>query len=180
MPGAHSGTVGLRDASERHRPAPRLEFAARHLCRITEVVALDARSDLYELPVEQTWHAHRPELVASATSQIVSVDVSTGERIEHTSGPGLKLSSQFVSATEIGYLAKGGPNQGLASTGDRAAVKGNMRSPVWSPGRQEGDLSEGRLCPRLAEHAAHSWDRSTEYRYTDVFFRSCRGTASWW
>src|SRR6266581_1093169 len=87
----------------------------------------------YELPVEQTWHAHRPELVASATSQIVSVDVATGERIEHTSGPGLKLAPQFVSANEIGYLAKGGPNEGLAYTGGRAAVKGNMRSPVWSP-----------------------------------------------
>src|SRR3989442_5149710 len=67
----------------------------------------------YELPVEQTWHAHRPELVASATSQIVSVDVSTGDRIEHTSGPGLKLLPQFVAAPEIGYLAKSGPNRGL-------------------------------------------------------------------
>ena len=43
----------------------------------------------YELPVEQTWHAHRPELVASATSQIVSVDVSTGEQDRpHVWGPG--------------------------------------------------------------------------------------------
>ena len=67
------------------------------------------------------------------TSQIVSVDVSTGDRVEHTSGPGLKLSPQFVSANEIGYLAKGGPNDGLAYTGERAIVKGKMRSPVWSP-----------------------------------------------
>src|SRR5262245_58522260 len=87
----------------------------------------------YELPVEQTWHAHRPELVASATSQIVSVDVATGELIEHTSGPGLKVLPQFVTANRIGYLAKGGPNEGLAYTGGGAAVKGNMRSPVWSP-----------------------------------------------
>ena len=73
----------------------------------------------YEIPVEQTWDAHRPELVASATSQIVSVDVSTGDRIEHTSGPGLKLMPQFVSANEIGYLAKGGANEGLAYTDER-------------------------------------------------------------
>jgi hypothetical protein len=60
----------------------------------------------YEIPVEQTWHAHRPELVAATTSQIVSVDVATGARITHTSGSGLKLSPQFVSAKEIGYLAR--------------------------------------------------------------------------
>ena len=75
----------------------------------------------YELPVEQTWHAHRPELVASATSQIVSVDVSTGERIEHTSGPGLKLAPQFVSANEIGYLAKAAVRTKGSPT--RAAVR---------------------------------------------------------
>jgi len=84
----------------------------------------------YELPVEQTWHAHRPELVASATSQIVSVDVSTGERIEHTSGPGLKLSPQFVTAKEIGYLSKGGPPRArLHRRSCGGAVDGHA---VWS------------------------------------------------
>ena len=123
----------------------------------------------YELPVEQTWHAHRPELVASATSQIVSVDVSTGERIEHTSGPGLKLSPQFVTAKEIAYLSKGGPNQGLASTGGRAAVKGNMRSPVWSPDGSKVIYQKVDFAPRPQNMPLYSWDRSTEYRYTDVF-----------
>jgi Tol biopolymer transport system component len=123
----------------------------------------------YELPVEQTWHAHRPELVASATSQIVSVDVSTGERIEHTSGRGLKLSPQFVAAKEIGYLAKGGPNQGLASTGGGAAVKGNMRSPVWSPDGRKVIYQKVDFAPRPQNMPLYSWDRSTEYRYTDVF-----------
>ena len=127
------------------------------------------RIGFYELPVEQTWHAHRPELVASATSQIVSVDVASGERIEHTSGPGLKLSPQFVSAKEIGYLAKGGPNQGLASTGGRPAVKGSMRSPVWSPDGRKVIYQKVDFAPRPQNMPLYSWDRSTEYRYTDVF-----------
>jgi Tol biopolymer transport system component len=58
----------------------------------------------YELPVEQTWHAHRPELVASVTSQIVSVDVSTGDRIEHTSGPGLKLLPTVLYSFVDGFF----------------------------------------------------------------------------
>ena len=37
--GAHPGTIGLRDRSRRHRPAPRLERPARYLCRIPEMVA---------------------------------------------------------------------------------------------------------------------------------------------
>jgi Tol biopolymer transport system component len=41
----------------------------------------------YEMTTEGTWGARRPNLVANVTSQIVSVDVATGERVEHTSGP---------------------------------------------------------------------------------------------
>jgi Tol biopolymer transport system component len=104
------------------------------------------------------------------TSQIVSVDVSTGDRVEHTSGLGQKLSPQFVSANEIGYLAKGGgPNEGLAYTGGSAAVKGNMRSPVWSPDGKKVIYQMVDFAPRPQNMPLYSWDRNYEYRYTDVF-----------
>ncbi len=103
------------------------------------------------------------------TSQIVSVDVSTGDRVEHTSGPGLKLSPQFVSANEIGYLAKGGPNDGLAYTGERAIVKGKMRSPVWSPDGAKVIYQKVDFALRAQNLPLYSWDRNHEYRYTDVF-----------
>ena len=123
----------------------------------------------YELPVELTWHAHMAALVASATSQIVSVDVANGERIEHTSGPGLKVSPQFVTASEIGYLAKGGPNEGLGYTGERTTVKGNMRSPVWSPDGKTVIYQKVDFAPRPQNMPLYSWDKSHDYRYTDVF-----------
>src|SRR5262245_29400031 len=127
------------------------------------------RVAFYELPVEQTWHAHRPELVASATSQIVSVDVATGERIEHSSGPGLKLLPQFVTAKEIGYLARGGPREGLAYTGGRATVQRNLRSPAWSPDGGKVIYEKVDFVPRPQNMPLHSWDPDHEYRYTDVF-----------
>ena len=82
------------------------------------------------MTTEDTWGARRPNLVAKVVSQIVSVDVATGERIEHTTGPGLKVFPQFLSATEIAYHRKGGPDEGLYYTSGRPAFKAALRSPA--------------------------------------------------
>lgn len=55
----------------------------------------------YEIPVEETWAARRPNLARSATSQIVSVDLATGDRKQHTTGPGLKVVPQFLTSESI-------------------------------------------------------------------------------
>src|SRR5262245_29371526 len=79
------------------------------------------RVAFYEMATEDTWGARRPNLVANITSQIVSVDVSRGERFEHTSGPGLKVHHQFLGPSEIGYLRKGGVEVAGAVQRDRGA-----------------------------------------------------------
>jgi Tol biopolymer transport system component len=89
----------------------------------------------YALDAEYTFAAR---FIGEVTSQIVSVDLSTGARIEHTSGPGLKVSPQFLSADRIGYLMKGPGQKGeLAfTTGGRGAdapAPGAIRNPAWSP-----------------------------------------------
>jgi hypothetical protein len=84
----------------------------------------------YEMTTEETWGARRPNLVASVVSQIVSVDVATGERVEHTLGPGLKVFPQFLSATEVAYHRKGGPDEGLYCTAGRPGFKAVLRSPT--------------------------------------------------
>jgi Tol biopolymer transport system component len=94
--------------------------------------------------------------------------VETGARIAHTSGPGLKLSPQFVSAKEIGYLVKG-PNEGLVYTGEGVTVKGSMRSPVWSPDGSRVIYQKVAFAARPQNMPLYSWDRDYEYRYTDVF-----------
>ena len=93
----------------------------------------------YDMDAEYTFAAR---LFGEATSQIISVDLSTGVRTERTSGPGLKVSPQFLSADRIGYLIKGPGQKGeLAfTTGEHGAeapapgpAPGVIRNPAWSP-----------------------------------------------
>ena len=86
----------------------------------------------YELDVRDTHSAREDESQSQVVSQVVSFELSTGARHEHTSGAGLKVSPQFLDANRIGYLTKAGGNPGIAyTTGDGGTV-GEARNPTWS------------------------------------------------
>jgi Tol biopolymer transport system component len=129
-----------------------------------------SRIVFYEITVEGTWGAHRPEAIGTVESQIVSVDVATGARVEHTSGAGLKVAPQYVSATEIGYLVKGGADEGLAYTGGtRPPVKRALRSPVWTPDGRSVIYEKPDPATRTLDMPLYSWDQDWDYRFCDVF-----------
>ncbi|KAI3548453.1 hypothetical protein CABS01_13607 [Colletotrichum abscissum] len=135
----------------------------------------------YEITTEQTWDAHRPESLAAAISQIVSVDFETGEdRIEHTSGASVKMFPQWLadddstsdesSSDNIAYLIKGGDNEGYNYTsGAHAPVKAAIRSPAWSPDGRFVIYEKVGFTARAMEKPLYSWDADWEYRSTDVF-----------
>jgi Tol biopolymer transport system component len=124
----------------------------------------------YEMAIEDTWRARRPNYVGKVSSQIVSVDVASGERTAHTSGMELRLNPQFLSAGEIGYLIKYGPNEGLAYTSDRPALKRAVRAPNWSPDGKSILYEKSNFRPaRPMQKPLYSWDKDWEYRETDVF-----------
>ncbi|KAH7053292.1 hypothetical protein B0J12DRAFT_750778 [Macrophomina phaseolina] len=127
----------------------------------------------YEVARENTWGAHRPESVASVSSQIVSVDFETGtDRVEHTSGSSFKMFPQYVSDTEVGFLVKGGDEEGLNYTSyadGRAQVKASIRSPAWSPDGKKVVYEKVDFAARPMETKLYSWDDEWEYRFTDVF-----------
>ncbi len=127
------------------------------------------RVAFYEMPTEDTWGARRPNLLTRVVSQIVSIDVTTGERIEHTSGPGLKLFPQFIGKDVIAYQRKGGPDEGLAYTAGFAAVKRALRSPCWSPDGRTVIYEKVGFRARPQNKPLFSWDKDWEYRHTDVF-----------
>jgi len=125
----------------------------------------------YEMTVEATWGARRPNYVGKTPSQIISIDVATGERVEHSSGVDLKLQPQFLSKSEIGYLVKYGPNEGLAYTSDRPAQKQTfIRSPSWTPDGKSVIYEKVSFKPiRPLYKPLFSWDKDYDYRHVDVF-----------
>lgn len=125
----------------------------------------------YEMDVEATWGARRPNYIGKAYSQIVSIELATGERTVHTTGTDLKLQPQFITNDEIGYLIKYGENEGFAYTSDRPAFrKVGVRSPCWSADGSTVVYEEVAFQPvRPLNKPIYGWDREWEYQHIDVF-----------
>jgi Tol biopolymer transport system component len=66
------------------------------------------------------------------TTQIVRIEVASGERTELTSGPGEKWSPQPLAGGRIGY-ASGGLDGGVEFVGGAPGARGEIRNPHWSP-----------------------------------------------
>ncbi|WP_439489796.1 hypothetical protein [Algoriphagus sp.] len=122
----------------------------------------------YAMEVEDTWNARTSFGAARATSQIVSLDIETGTKTVHTSGPGLKLLPQFLDGENIGFLVKAGDNEGVGYT-EGQAFKRKLRSPSWTADGQTVIYEKQDWTPRAQNKLLYSWDPAFEYRYTDVF-----------
>ena len=95
--------------------------------------------------------------------------MATGDRKQHSTGPGLKVAPQFLTSENIGYLAKAGPKQGIGYTDPAKVVEGKQRSPAWSPDGKTMVYEKVGFGPRPQNQLLYSWDTDYEYRYTDVF-----------
>jgi len=101
----------------------------------------------YETTPVATWFAQRGDPVKGRT-QIVSIDIATGARVEHTAGDGVRLWPQFLADGGIGYLSLDPGAKDLGPTSiasnqaaleivgrDRRVTRGplgTVRSPSWS------------------------------------------------
>lgn len=101
----------------------------------------------YQMNVIDTHKARDDERQSQVASQIVSVDIETGARREHTSGGGLKVSPQFLDGDRIGYLVKAGANPGIAYTSGERGTAGDIRNPTWSRDGRLAVYDRGRAGP---------------------------------
>ena len=125
----------------------------------------------YETPQESTWGAHRPELINSVSSQLVSVNVATLAKTTITSGATFKVYPQYLSATNIAYHVKGGANEGLYTTAGGFRATLNLRSPRYSADGSKLVYEKIATHPARANGTAlYSFDPGAwNYKYSDVF-----------
>ncbi|RYP32500.1 hypothetical protein DL767_005189 [Monosporascus sp. MG133] len=129
-------------------------------------------SDFRQIATKDDYSLGSPNL-ASRCAQIISVDIATGlDRIEHTSGLGVKMFPQYVTDTVIGFMVKGsdeGVNYTSYGTNFTAQFLRSVRSPSWSPDGKTVIYEKVGWDIRPQEKQIYSWDREWEYRFTDVF-----------
>jgi Tol biopolymer transport system component len=135
----------------------------------------------YEIKTADTMNARFADFsgpYSNTVSQIVEIDVATGEKTLVTTGAGLKTDAQDLGGGKVAYLVKGGPKegpeQGLAySTGGRGTVA-KVRTPSWSPDGKQVVYVRYDMTNRKQFSPLYSWDKAHEYRYTDVFPTFCK------
>ncbi|KAF3767261.1 tricorn protease N-terminal domain-containing protein [Cryphonectria parasitica EP155] len=145
-----------------------------------------SRIVFYEMTTESTVFARRLDLMDEEESQIVSVDFATGtDRVNHTSGSGVKVFPQYVDANTIGYRNKttgfnyvSAQAQGGGNFTSRASIPGGIAiaSPAWSPNgtllvyeKPVWGTPSGALTWRPINKPLYSWNDEWEYRNMDVF-----------
>jgi TolB protein len=106
-----------------------------------------ARIIFYETTPVATWFAQRGDGVKGRT-QIVSIDVASGGRVEHTTGDGVRLWPQWLADGRVAYLRVEDAAKDLGPTviaSNEATLeirgaagrlvsspKGKIRNPAWS------------------------------------------------
>lgn len=138
----------------------------------------------YSLPAEQTFAVRVAGVQAGSAgsgpavdSQLVSVNIVSGARVQRTSGPGLKVAPRFLAADRVAYLRKFkdvgelvyvGANAGITYHAPATAAAGSIRNPAWSPDgkqvvydKQQYALKQGR--------PIHSTNRDIALRFSGEF-----------
>lgn len=84
---------------------------------------------------DRTLSQHQAKV--AGTTQIVSIDIDSGQTQVHTTGAAMKWSPQYIDATKIAYLLDLKDKNALADTTGWTGPPGDISNPSWSP---NGDL----------------------------------------
>jgi TolB protein len=122
----------------------------------------------YEAAAEDTF-AMRSRPAESSVSQIVRIDVSSGAREQLSTGPGIKLSPQWLDANDIAYVTKWGPDPGFEFTSKGKGARGEFRNPAWSADGKHVVYHKQLAADRHRLTPTFSRDPEFELMLTDFF-----------
>jgi Tol biopolymer transport system component len=88
---------------------------------------------VYCMAAEKTLETRRPAPRPGHETELAYIDVATGAKIGVASGPGVKFNPSIVSATEIAYVRKDTPDDGVYYVSGGRGPKGAVRSAAFSP-----------------------------------------------
>ncbi|WP_322044027.1 hypothetical protein [Paraburkholderia sp. J67] len=123
----------------------------------------------YQGDVEVSWLARVDQLSMKATSQIVAIDVATGQSTALTSGSGMKLNPQFLPDGRFGYSTKSAQTTGIMYSDGPKPFPANLRDPSWSHDGKQVVYERIENRPLAQNTPLYSWNPHYDYRYTDVF-----------
>jgi Tol biopolymer transport system component len=123
----------------------------------------------YQGDVEVSWLSRVDQLSMKATSQIVTIDVETGENQALTSGAGVKLYPQFLPNGRFAYSTKAAQITGIMYSDGAKPFPSDLREPSWTSDGRQVVFERINNLPLAQNTPLYSWDAKYDYRYTDVF-----------
>ncbi len=134
----------------------------------------------YEIPTRDTFGARMWGFgiaMLNSTSQIVEINVATGEKTALSSGSALKTNPHYLPGGKTAWLIKAtpmnGPEPGIVYADGSRGPKGLVRNPSWSPDGKRVVYYRFGAVNRPQNTRLYSWNQDYEYRYTDVFQAVC-------
>jgi TolB protein len=123
---------------------------------------------VYCMDAEKTLETRRPAPRPGHDTELAYIDVATGAKAALKSGPGVKFNPSILSPTEIAYLRKDAPDDGIYYSGGGRGPKGAVRSAAFSPDGSRVVYHKRLTAPPTWWHETYSKDADFNLSLTSI------------
>jgi hypothetical protein len=120
------------------------------------------------MDAEKTLETRRPAPRPGHDTELAYIDVATGAKVAMRSGPGVKFNPSILSPTEIAYIRKDAPDDGIYYSGGGRGPKGAVRSAAFSPDGTRVVYHKRLTTPPTWWHETYSKDADFSLSLTSI------------